>query len=87
MHVPRTDHGTCMYHRVICIYEHTNVPGSSELTWTLFHPPKKNQDRFFPNLTLLALSQCKTTSAYEEPKSSGNDCSNIHLILDQFISH
>ena len=37
-------------------------------------------------LVILVLSQCKTTSAYEEPRSSGNDCTNINLITYQFIS-
>ena len=28
----------------------------------------------------MVLSQCKTTSAYEEPRSSGNDCTNSLVI-------
>ena len=29
---------------------------------------------------LLVLSQCKTTSAYEEPRSSGNNCTNSFVV-------
>ena len=47
-----TDHrGTCTYHRAICIYERTNVPGSSEPTWTPFHHPLLVYFFFYPFLT------------------------------------
>ena len=34
--------------------------------------------------TVLVLSQCKTTSAHEEPRSSGNDCTNILFYTNKF---
>ena len=37
---------------------------------------------YFPFWQLLVLSQCNTTSAFEGPRSSGNDCTNIRNHLN-----
>ena len=58
------------------LLRHIRQKNSADLKLKFNNIPIANQ----AFLKLLVLSQCKTTSAYEEPRSSGNECTNSLVV-------